>query len=190
MAIWPDVPARAGSARTARECLDYVAWITEEIERIGSHGGPDLESWRQRVHRAYLSLIDSMVPGHGDPLPPDVPPSVRPGTWPDVAAAAIPGMTVRHQLTVLRTVARNALAPRPHQTPSDSDRWASRVVATYEALDHGPTLPLPDGARSAPPSPPAKSQAKSKRSKRSARASKAKAPKSRRPRARKAAKRR
>jgi hypothetical protein len=154
MAVWPDLPAGPNGGRTVRELLDYVVWVTEQVERTGAHGGLDLEPWRQRVHRAYLSLIDSMVPGHGDPLPPDVPPSVQPGQWPDIAAAEIPGMTVRHQLTVLRTVAGNARAERPHQPPADTERWAERIRATFDALDHGPTLPMPPEARTSPPAPP------------------------------------
>jgi hypothetical protein len=164
MAVWPDVPAGPDGARSVRECLDYVVWVTEPMERVGSHAGLDLEPWRQRVHRAYLSLVDSMVPGHGDPLPPDVPPSVQPGQWPDVAAAGIQGMTVRHQLTVLRTIAGNARAPRPHQTPADTERWGARARAAFDALDHGPTLPMPDEARtSPPPPPPSKKPAKGKK---------------------------
>jgi hypothetical protein len=141
-----------------RDLLDYVVWVTEQVERVGAHAGLDLEPWRQRVQRAYAALVDSMVPGHGDPLPPDVPPSVQPGTWPDVAAAGIPGMTVRHQLTVLRTIAGNARTARPHQVAADTERWGERVRAAFEALDHGPTLPMPDDARTRPPAPPASSK--------------------------------
>src|SRR5262245_52078575 len=156
MAVWPDVPAGPDGGRTVRDLLDYVVWVTEQVERIGAHAGLDLEPWRQRVHKAYLALVDSMVAGHGDPLPPDVPPSVQPGQWPDVAAAGIPGMTVRHQLTVLRTIAGNARAARPHQMPAETERWAERVRSAFVALDHGPTLPMPDTARTQPPAPPPK----------------------------------
>jgi hypothetical protein len=185
MAVWPDLPASPNGGRPVRELLDYVVWVTEQVERIGAHAGLDLEPWRQRVHRAYLALIDSMVPGHGDPLPPDVPPSVQPGQWPDVAAAGIPGMTVRHQLTVLRTIAGNARAARPHQPVADTERWGERVRAAFDALDHGPTLPMPDEARTHPPAPPASAK------KRPAAKTKAKAPKAKsakRPASRPAAK--
>jgi hypothetical protein len=181
MAVWPDLPAGPHGGRTVRELLDYVVWVTEQVERIGAHAGLDLEPWRQRVHKAYLSLIDSMVPGHGDPLPPDVPPSVQPGQWPDIAAAGIPGMTVRHQLTVLRTIAGNARAPRPHQPQADTERWGERIKATFDALDHGPTLPMPDEARTSPPAPPpsakkrAGAKAKPAKKKTAARGAKSKA---------------
>src|SRR5436190_16998925 len=95
--VWPDVSSATTPGMKVRDQLDSIAWIVEAMEPIGFHGGAELEAWRARTHRAYLALVDSMAPGHGDPLPPDVPPSVRPGVWPDVAAGGIPGMTVRHQ---------------------------------------------------------------------------------------------
>jgi hypothetical protein len=156
MSPWPDRPAAATHGMTVRDQLDYIAWISEVAESVGLHPASEVEAWRQRLHRAYGALVDPMVLEHGDPLPPDVPPAVKPGMWPDVPAATIPGMTLRHQLTVLRTIAvlsRGHAAV--HHSPVDSDRWAARVQVAYEAMNHGPAYPIPDAARSAPPPPPA-----------------------------------
>lgn len=156
-ASWPDGPAAAKAGSTVRAQLDYIIWITEEVEPIGSHPLPEIEEWRRRVHEAYTAMIDSFTPGHGDPLPPDVPPTIRPGQWPDVPAVAIPGMHVRHQLTVLRTVARisrdDASFPR---LPADVATWTARVQRAHDALDHGPGLPMPDSHRTAPRPAPEK----------------------------------
>lgn len=154
-AVWPDCSATTTPGVTVRDQLDYLVWIAEAIEPVGFHATDEVESWRPRIDRAYLALIDSMVPGHGDPLPPDVPPSVRPGTWPDVPSATRPGMTVRHQLTVIRTVSDACRANRtfPHQ-PGDVATWAGRVQTAYDALDHGPALAMPAAARTQPPPPP------------------------------------
>jgi len=154
-AVWPDCSAATTAGVTVRDRLDYVVWIAEAMEPVGFHATEEVERWRPRVDRAYLALIDSMVPGHGDPLPPDVPPSIRPGTWPDVPAATIPGMTVRHQLTVIRTVAAASRANRsfPHH-PADVAAWTARVLTAFEALDHGPALAMPPEARTQPPPPP------------------------------------
>jgi hypothetical protein len=140
---------------TVRAQLDYIVWVTEAMEPIGFHPAPELEAWRRRVQTAYSSLIDSFTPGHGDPLPPDVPPTVRPGQWPDVPAYSVPGMHVRHQLTVLRTVSgisRTNLV-FPH-TPADVATWTARVQTAYDALDHGPARPMPDSAKTQAPPPP------------------------------------
>jgi hypothetical protein len=154
--IWPDIPAAKGQSPKVRELLDYLAWVAEAAEQLGMHSGPDLESWRQRVQRAYSALVDPMMQGHGDPLPPDVPPSVRPGTWPDVPAAGIQGMTVRHQLTVIRTISEQSRRQGPaYHSPADAERWVARVVAAHGAMDHGAALTMPDSARTkAPPPPP------------------------------------
>ena len=155
MSSWPDRPAAATHGMTVRDQLDYIAWIVETAETIGFHPPSECETWRQRVHRAYGALVDPMVQEHGDPLPPDVPPAVQPGTWPDVPSATLPGMTIRHQLTVLRTIAvlsRGHAAV--HHNPVDSDRWAARVQVAYEAVNHGSAYAMPDTARSAPPAPP------------------------------------
>jgi len=154
MPSWPDRPAATTPGTMVRAQLDYLAWIGEAAEAVRLHDGPDLEAWRHRVNKAYVSLMDSMVSEHGDPLPPDVPPSVQPGLWPDVPAAAIPGMTVRHQLTVIRTIAGNCRAhANVHHQPADSDAWAARVQAARDAADHGAAMPMPDSARTHGPAP-------------------------------------
>jgi hypothetical protein len=124
------------------------------MEPAGFHGGADQEEWRRRVQTAFAALVDAMAPGHGDPFPPDVPPSTQPGTWPDVPSSGVPGMTVRHQLAVVRTIATQSRANRlfPHQ-PHEIDAWTSRVQAAYDALDHGPALAMPESARTTPPTP-------------------------------------
>src|SRR5262245_3803508 len=155
MSAWPDVAAATSPGQNVRDQLDYIAWVCEAVEPVGFHGPDEIEAWRGRVHRAYIALIDSMVLGHGDSLPPDIPPAVRPGTWPDVAAATIPGMTIRHQLAVIRAVAQFTLKDRvfPH-SPADVTAWTARIQSAYDALDHGPALPMPAAARSEPPPPP------------------------------------
>ena len=164
-AAWPDLPVPGGAGRTLRRELDYLCWIAEQAEALGLHSPPDLEPWRARVQRAYDALVDPMFPGHGDPLPPDVPPSVRPGTWPDVPAAGIQGMTVRHQLTVIRTIsdaARRVTAA--YQSPPEASRWSARVHAARDAMDHGASLVMPDTAQSVAPTPPAKAGTAGKKS--------------------------
>jgi hypothetical protein len=154
--VWPDLPAATSLGQKVRDQLDYVVWVAEAIEPVGFHGGDEVDAWRARIQRAYVAIVDSMVLGHGDPLPPDIPPAVRPGTWPDIASATIAGMTIRHQLSVLRTVAAHTRDDRqfPH-TPPDTAAWTARVQTAYDALDHGPALPMPDSARSEPPQPSA-----------------------------------
>jgi hypothetical protein len=153
--VWPDLPAATSPGQKIRDQLDYIVWVAEAIEPVGFHSVDELESWRRRVQRAYAALVDSMIAGHGDPLPPDIPPALRPGTWPDVAAAAIPGMTIRHQLAVIRKIAAHTREDRqfPH-SPGDVSAWGARVQAAYDALDHGPAIPMPKEARTEPPQPP------------------------------------
>ncbi len=154
---WPDGPAATKAGSTVRDQLDYVVWICEAIEPIGFHSAPDLESWRRRVQTAFSALIDSMTPGHGDPLPPDVPPSLRPGQWPDVPAYSVPGMTVRHQLTVLRTIAGNSRTNQVFpRSPAEVAAWTAHVQTAYDALDHGAAMAMPAAYRTAPPPPPVK----------------------------------
>jgi hypothetical protein len=151
---WPDVPASKSGSKV-RDHLDYLAWVAEAAERSGMHSGPDLESWRGRVQRAYLALVDPMTTGHGDPLPPDVPPSKVPGMWPDVPAAGIQGMTVRHQLTVIRTICEQSRRQGDgYQSPAECERWSRRIGEAWEAMQHGPDYPMPDSARTTPPAPP------------------------------------
>jgi hypothetical protein len=171
--VWPDVPAATTSKAKVRDQLDYLVWMAEAMESTASHDGPQLEAWRGRVQRAYTALVDSMTPGHGDSFPPDVPPTKRPGTWPDVAAAGIPGMTIRHQLAVIRTIASNTRADAsfPH-APADVATWGGRVQAAYDALDHGAVPAMPPEARTAPPAPPPRTATSKKASKKPARPAK------------------
>lgn len=154
-ASWPDGPAATSKDMTVRAQLDYIVWIAEAMEPVGLHRPPALDEWRRRVQLAYSALIDSFTPGHGDPLPPDVPPTVRPGSWPDVPAHSVPGMHVRHQLTVLRTVAgisrTNLAFPR---TSLDVATWTARVQTAYDALNHGSPMPMPESHRTIPPPAP------------------------------------
>ena len=153
--VWPDVAAATSPALKVRDQLDYLVWIAATAEPLGFHGGPDLETWRGRVQRAYAALVDAMAPGHGDPLPPDVPPAVQPGTWPDVAAASIPGMTIRHQLSVIGSIAAHTREDRGFpRTPAETATWTQRIQTAYDALDHGPSMPVPPSARTQPPPPP------------------------------------
>ena len=161
--VWPDVAAATSPALKVRDQLDYLVWIAATVEPLGFHGGPDLETWRGRVQRAYAALVDSMAPGHGDPLPPDVPPAVQPGTWPDVAAATIPGMTIRHQLSVIGSIAAHTREDRGFpRTPAETATWTQRIQTAYDAMDHGPSMPVPPTARTQPP-PPAAPAPKGKR---------------------------
>lgn len=154
-AIWPDRPAATTPGMTVRSQLDYLVWISEAMEPIGFHPPPELDAWRRRVQLAFGALVDSFTLGHGDPLPPDVPPAVRPGEWPDIPAHSIPGMHVRHQLTVIRTVAGISRASSAFpRTPADVATWTARVQTAFDALDHGPTLPMPESFRTAAPPPP------------------------------------
>ena len=161
--VWPDVAAATSPALKVRDQLDYIVWIAATVEPLGFHGGPELETWRGRVQRAYAALVDSMAPGHGDPLPPDVPPAVQPGTWPDVAAASIPGMTIRHQLSAIGSIAAHTREDRGFpRTPAETATWTQRIQTAYDALDHGPAMPVPASARTQPP-PPAAPTPKGKR---------------------------
>lgn len=152
--VWPDLSAATSPGQKVRDQLDYLVWIAEAMQPVGFHRADEIESWRGRVHRAYVAIVDSMVPGHGDPLPPDVPPTVHPGAWPDVAAATMPGMTIRHQLAVIRTIAAHTREDRhfPH-SPAGILAWTGHVQTAYDALDHGPSLPMPPSARTEPPQP-------------------------------------
>jgi hypothetical protein len=152
-AAWPDREAASSLGITVREQLDYVAWISEAAEAVGFHTGESLTRWREAVQRAYDAFFDPMVQEHGDPLPPDVPPALQPGTWPDVPAARIQGMTIRHQLTFLRTASGLCrLHVGVHHQSAESERWSKRVQTACDAMDHGASHPIPDAARTRPPS--------------------------------------
>jgi hypothetical protein len=136
---------------TLRELLDYVLWISKQMGQIGFHAGSERAHWCRRVHQAYAALFVPMLPGHGDPYPPDVPPARNPGIWPDIPSSLIPGMTLRHQLTVIRMLAeqlRNRVWT--HVRPSDIAEWDRRLSRARDALEHGPDHPLPEEARSEP----------------------------------------
>jgi hypothetical protein len=145
---WPDRSAWAWPGMTVRDELDYLVWIAETAEAVGFHGPDSRARWREAVQAAYDALVDPMVHEHGDPLPPDVPPAQRPGTWPDVPAARIQGMTVRHQLTVIRTIAGLSRGHAgAHHQPAEGERWAERVQRAFDAMHHGPDRPMPDSAK-------------------------------------------
>jgi hypothetical protein len=153
--VWPDVAAATSPGLKVRDQLDYLAWIADAVEPLGFHVATEVASWRGRIHRAYAALVDSMSPGHGDSLPPDVPPAVQPGTWPDVAAGTIPGMTIRHQLAVIRRIAVHTRSDRTFpRTPAEIATWTQRIQTAYDAIDHGPSMPVPSTARTEPPPPP------------------------------------
>lgn len=144
--------------------LDYVCWITSEMQALGTHGGSGLSVWRKAVGLAYQALVNPMLPGYGDPYPMDVPPSRSPGLWPDIAAADIPGMTVRHQLVVIGMLAEQAragvgLRARPEMLTD----LEARITRARTVLDHGPARPLPpEAATKASPTLLAAAQAEEK----------------------------
>ena len=148
---WPEMESQYRRGETLREMLDYVLWISQQMGQIGFHSGSERAHWCRRVHQAYAALFVPMVPGHGDPYPPDVPPARNPGIWPDIPSSLIPGMTLRHQLTVTRMLAEK-LRSRiwTHVRPTDIAEWDRRLARAREALEHGPDYPLPDEARSEP----------------------------------------
>ena len=148
---WPDLPSRFRPDESIRRCLDYIYWISREMRHLGYHSGPERDHWSRRVQRAYAAMFLPMLKGYGDPYPLDVPPAQNPGIWPDVPAATIPGMTLRHQLTVLAILA-DQLRSRvwPHARGPETDLWNERISKAREALDHGPEVPLPEEAHSEP----------------------------------------
>ena len=168
---WPDVECQARPGETARALLDYIAWIAKEMRQLGFHGGSRREEWRRRVHQAYAALFVPPVPGYGDPYPPDVPPPRNPGMWPDIPSAAVPGMTVRHQLSVIGHLAIQ-LRDKDwmHARRGETEVWDSRLARVRDALDHGEAKPMPEEAQTSTPA----ATIKAIESIRSARAEKAK----------------
>ncbi len=148
---WPEMPSKETSGKSIREVLDYLCWIAREMRQLGFHSGSDRDAWCRKVHTAYAALFVPMVPGHGDPYPPDVPPARNPGIWPDIPSAVIPGMTLRHQLSVMEMQAF-ALRARVwiHARPQEVAEWDRRLRIATKALDHGELLPMPDDARTEP----------------------------------------
>jgi hypothetical protein len=145
---WPEMPSSARHGETVRQMLDYVCWITLDLQTLGAHGGGDLEAWRRRVGEAYRALVNPMVSGYGDPYPPDVPPAHSPGIWPDVAASDIPGMTIRHQLVVIRMLAEQSRAGvGVRARPELLQDLEARIARARTALDHGAAKSMPPEAR-------------------------------------------
>lgn len=149
---WPDVECQARPGETARALLDYVAWIAKEMRQLGFHGGSRREEWRRRVHQAYAALFVPPVAGYGDPYPPDVPPPRNAGMWPDIPSASVPGMTVRHQLSVIGHLAIQ-LRDRDwmHARRGETETWDARLARARAALDHGDAKPMPAEARTTTP---------------------------------------
>jgi hypothetical protein len=136
---------------TVRQMLDYLVWVSQDLQQLGAVPPPELETARRRVGAAFTALVNPMLPGYGDPYPPDVPPARSPGTWPDVAAAEIPGMTVRHQLVVIGMLAdqsRAGLGARAR--PELLTDLEARIARARGALDRGPNRPMPPEARTRP----------------------------------------
>ena len=150
---WPDQESSLRPGETVRATLDYICWVVEQMleEQDGFHSGSRRDEWRRRVHTAYVALFRPVVAGHGDPYPPDVPPARTPGRWPDVPASSIPGMTLRHQLTVIGMLCHEIRSREwLHARSGQTEEWERRIVRCFAALDHGDTLILPDDARSEP----------------------------------------
>jgi hypothetical protein len=154
------MPSTSRHGETVRQMLDYVCWMGLELQTLGAHGGGDLEAWRRRVGEAYRALVNPMVAGYGDPYPPDVPPAHSPGIWPDVAASDIPGMTIRHQLVVVRMLAEQSRAGvGVRARPELLQDLEARIARARAALDHGAAKTMPAEARTEP-SPALMAQAK------------------------------
>jgi hypothetical protein len=161
---WPEMASSSRPGETVRQMLDYVCWIAQGIQTLGAHGGSELDAWRRRVGAAYRALVNPMIPGYGDPYPPDVPPAVSPGTWPDVAASDIPGMTIRHQLVVIHGLAEQSRAGvGVRARPELLADLEARIARARTELDHGPSRPLPEEAKTRPsPELMAQAQAEAK----------------------------
>jgi hypothetical protein len=145
------MPSSARHGETVRQMLDYVCWIAQDLQTLGAHGPGNLEPWRRRVGEAYRALVNPMVSGYGDPYPPDVPPAHSPGIWPDVAASDIPGMTIRHQLVVVRMLAEQSRAGvGVRARPELLQDLEARIARARTALDHGPAKPMPPEAATQP----------------------------------------
>jgi len=148
---WPEMQSSARPSETVRQMLDYICWIAQDLQLLGAHGPGEVATWRRQVGIAYRALVNPMIPGYGDPYPPDVPPARSPGLWPDVAAHDIPGMTVRHQLVVVGMLAdqsRGGAGVRAR--PELLQDLEMRIARARTALDHGPGRPLPAAARTEP----------------------------------------
>jgi hypothetical protein len=150
-APWPDMTSAIRAGETIRRLLDYLVWAANQMLQTGARAGPEQGPWRERVRQAYVSLFLPPVLGRGDPYPPDVPPALTPGIWPDVPAAGLTGMTLRHQLTVIGMLANHLRADRwLNIRPQEVTEWDRRLSRARTALDLGPDRPLPPEAQSAP----------------------------------------
>ena len=148
---WPEMQSSARPSETVRQMLDYICWIAQDLQLLGAHGPGEVATWRRQVGIAYRALVNPMIPGYGDPYPPDVPPARSPGLWPDVAAHDIPGMTVRHQLVVVGMLADQSRAGAGVRArPELLQDLEMRIARARTALDHGPGRPLPAAARTEP----------------------------------------
>lgn len=148
---WPESPSTSRPGEPVRLSLDYICWAVQELQQLGAISAGEVGAWRRRVGTAFVAMVNPMIAGYGDPYPPDVPPARSPGIWPDVAAADIPGMTVRHQLVVLGMLADQSrsgvgLRVRPELLVD----LESRIGRARAALDLGPARPLPAEARTKP----------------------------------------
>jgi hypothetical protein len=148
---WPEMPSSLRQGETVREILDYVHWVASGLLQVGARSGNEQGPWRQRVRQAYVALFLPPVLGHGDPYPPDVPPALGPGIWPDVPAAMLTGMTLRHQLTVI-TMLTDQLRTGSWASlrPPEIAEWDRRLSRARDALDLGAEHPLPADARTSP----------------------------------------
>lgn len=127
--------------------LDYVIWVCGEMRQLGFHSGAERDHWCSRVERAYRALFVPMVPNFGDPYPPDVPPARNPGIWPDVPAAGLAGMTLRHQLVVIGQLALRLRDQPWHHLPGQQlEEFDRRLSIARQAIDHGAFLAVPEDA--------------------------------------------
>ena len=148
---WPEMPSSLRPGEKVREILDYLHWVSTGMLQLGARAGTEQGPWRERVRQAYVSLFLPPVLGHGDPYPPDVPPAQSPGIWPDVPAAGLTGMTLRHQLTVIAMLADQLRTGRwSALRPQEIAEWDRRIARARGAMDLGPTRPLPPEARTTP----------------------------------------
>jgi hypothetical protein len=145
------MPSTLREKASIRGILDYLHWAATRMLALGAQAGPGREGWRERIWRAYSALFIPPVLGHGDPYPPDVPPAQTPGIWPDIPAAGITGMTVRHQLTVVAMLSESLRQARfSNLRTTEFAEWDRRLARAREAMEQGPENALPEEARTRP----------------------------------------
>jgi hypothetical protein len=148
---WPELRSTSRHTETVREILDYIHWVVSALLQLGARSGADQGTWRERTRQAYFALFIPPVIGHGDPYPPDVPPAQSPGIWPDVPAAGVTGMTLRHQLTVTSLLVNQLRTGNwANLRPQEIAEWDRRICRARHALDLGPGKNVPAEARSTP----------------------------------------